>query len=841
MLYDIKNISSSLIILQKIYIYNKFNIINFLFLTNNFFLFNDFYNFFYKNNINLNLLTLIKNTYKLKLIKNTYKFYKFFNNYRNFFFLKKYFFKNKLKFNKFLITTLNISNKKLFFSKKLKTLFNFNFYPLLFKNYFHYFFRNWNFVIGSSLSPYYWDLYAKKNWIKKKLIFLYIKNILYFRKNQKNKYFTKNKIINKKFIINNYFYFKKFKLNYNFLNYLVKIQYDAPSVKLLRTKYNWFFSKPYSFLNNYRVFKVSKNYPNYFLTKLYKNYLRIFSIFKRNNFIRNRKSNDFFFKNNNNIDNFFYFTYNNNYYLNYYSYFNNFSFFFFNNSFINSIELKKKNVKKNLKYLWFFKLLLKTKFFKKNKIFSVLKLTKSPIFYKKKTKITFLSSNYIIKRLSKRFKKFTTGLSINFFKVLKKNFNLIWYKKNVFFFNKNKNFFFFNKNKNFINLKFKFLLSKSSFYKIKTYEKKNTILINFKTSNIFNLLNKFFFISRKRNNFLLNKYGFIFLSDVFSNFNNKLIYNLKKNIYSFSYKNEIQKYTLKKYIKNNFINNFYNKKYLFLNNILIKNDKLLNNTDLSFFNNYLKKTNECLFIFSKNFFYSDNWSYFNNQINRAKINLNDESNFNIKRIKFKPGYMSLWREVRDVLKTSLSLNFKYQYKLTNYLTKYNKFIKFKTFLFTEMKLINILIKSRLFSDYNLCYLFIKNNLIYLNGFICSNSNFQIFIGDFIQMIINIKYYILFKWFLNLIFKKKNKLRKIAKKKITPFRDFSEKKRSRVLPNWILFNKNLIEDISKYIEVDYFTLSIIILYEPILWSDLNTYSLIDQKFGIINLYNWKYIT
>jgi hypothetical protein len=116
--------------------------------------------------------------------------------------------------------------------------------------------------------------------------------------------------------------------------------------------------------------------------------------------------------------------------------------------------------------------------------------------------------------------------------------------------------------------------------------------------------------------------------------------------------------------------------------------------------------------------------------------------------------MSIWREVRNVLKTSLSLNFRYQYRLTKYLSKYNKFIKFKTFLFSEMKLINVLIRSRILFDYSLCHLFIKNNLIYLNGRICSNYNFQLFTGDFIQLIINIKYYIINKWFLNLITKKK---------------------------------------------------------------------------------------
>ena len=104
----------------------------------------------------------------------------------------------------------------------------------------------------------------------------------------------------------------------------------------------------------------------------------------------------------------------------------------------------------------------------------------------------------------------------------------------------------------------------------------------------------------------------------------------------------------------------------------------------------------------------------------------------------------MWRDARKILKTSLSLKFKYQYKLTNYLSKYKKFIKFKTFLFSEMRLFNILIKSRLFNDHSLVKSFLNANLVFLNGFSCINPNMQIFSGDFIQLIVNLKYYILFR-------------------------------------------------------------------------------------------------
>jgi hypothetical protein len=203
--------------------------------------------------------------------------------------------------------------------------------------------------------------------------------------------------------------------------------------------------------------------------------------------------------------------------------------------------------------------------------------------------------------------------------------------------------------------------------------------------------------------------------------------------------------------------------------------------------------------------------------------------------------MNIWREARSVLKTSLMLKIKYQYRLTNYLSKYKKFINFKTFLFMEMRIFNILIKSRLFNNESLLSLFFKNNLIFLNGFNCSNPNLQTFVGDFIQLIVNLKYYVLYRWFSSLSLKKKNKLKNVLRKKNNSNSQSDEKKKSYSFPKWITYSKNTIDDVSNFLETDYLTLSVFILYEPFVWSDLNTYNLIDQRFTVINLYNWKYIT
>jgi hypothetical protein len=106
--------------------------------------------------------------------------------------------------------------------------------------------------------------------------------------------------------------------------------------------------------------------------------------------------------------------------------------------------------------------------------------------------------------------------------------------------------------------------------------------------------------------------------------------------------------------------------------------------------------------------------------------------------------MTLWRNARVVLKKILNLNFKYQHKLTKYLVKFVKFVKFKVLLLNELSLENILLKSRILPDKAYIVFFIEKGLIYLNGSNCYNRNLSLFIGDWIQMIVNLKYYITYK-------------------------------------------------------------------------------------------------
>ena len=760
MIYN-NNLNSFAIILNKSLVFNKQYTINHFFLTNNFLIFNNFFNFIsYFNNTNVLLLLNVKKNWNLNLNikKNFLPFIKLFNNYRNFLYYKSFIFKFGFKFLKYF-KNLNLKSFNNFknyniFNQKIKI-----FKPFFFNNYINVLKKNWNFLIGSGLSPYYWNLYSKKNFFRKNLITNFVRNNYYFTKNFKKTTPFLRKNFFKKFIINNFFYIRRYKINYSLLTNFLKIQTSFN----YKNKYDWFFSRPYLFLNNYKIKRKSLIYPNLFFLKIYRNYLRVFSNIKKINYkSKLKKSNDFFFKNN-------YYSSNINtsshpiyFYKNCYRLFSFLNIFNYKINFNNSMFLsKKKIIKKYLKFNWTQFFNYKTKIIKRNKILSLLNILnylkrdgekKSYFFYKKTT------------RVSRKLKKFFLISRIdNFFKSPKK-LDFVFFRKKNSYTNSIKNIKNINNSYNYFNLVNDNLIFK--FYKFKktplllknniifTYKKKFNNL-SYLNSNILKIFNKPFYISKERNNFILNKYGFLFINENSNNYisNRNSIYTLKKLMYSFSYKNEIQKYILKRYTKKYFMTNLYNFNSNYVKtNLNIKKIKF--DSDFSFFNNFFKKKSKSSLFIDNKLYYLKNWTYFKTQNTFAKNTFRDESNFNIRRVRFKPGYMSIWREVRNVLKTSLSLNFRYQYRLTKYLSKYNKFIKFKTFLFSEMKLINVLIRSRILFDYSLCHLFIKNNLIYLNGRICSNYNFQLFTGDFIQLIINIKYYIINKWFLNLITKKK---------------------------------------------------------------------------------------
>ena len=519
------------------------------------------------------------------------------------------------------------------------------------------------------------------------------------------------------------------------------------------------------------------------------------------------------------------------------------------------------------------------KLFKKNysnkKYFNKKYLSEN-LFNKDYNSKTFSRIKYFNKRVFNktfRFKKFSKRKKLKFFffrflvrlKTYKKKF--LTKKKKIFYFKK----FFILKNS--LNKNKEFFIKNSFFVKyvnkLNFIKKKNTFKI-FKNILFFKNKQINFFIfdlkSKIRNLFVLNSNGFLYLNRFNSTryFRKEKSWSIRKIIYSFAAKNDLQNFILKKYIKN---------KHFAIKDLKYSRNPLL--VDLNPYDFKLKYINWGTNVKSKcreREFFSFNGSLFNSiftpyyglqfpniyhslyTFNYSSLGWTDNIlepfflktlnsknfEFNIKKTRFKPGYSTMWRDFRTTLKTMLDLKFKYQKKLTKYLLKFNKIIKNRLYFLFEMQLENVVTLSKFFPDKSWSVFFINEGYVFVNNRRTYNIYEQLFKNDFIQLAVSLKYYIIYRWLMNWHIIKKNKLRRRLNSKINAKNLPDDKQKSRNLPIWLIKNKNLKDDVSRYLEVDYVSLSCFILYEPLFFTDINPLTFLSTRFSIINLFNWKYI-
>lgn len=755
--------------------------------------------------------------------------------------------------------------------------------------------RNWFFLTGGLISPFYSEFQNKKKWARRKLQFTLLNNNSFFRFSKFTNFdlmsdkagLEKNTLF-KKIYINNIFYFTKLDLNFQDFKYFAKLM----SLRTIKNTSDWLNSKPYLFLNNFPLIFSNHYFSNSVVYSIFKLYSKLFK-FQKKRMTVGKLWSDYWFKKFNNFSNtkvlrksyeprlfkvsFLSFK------LPTISLYNQFGD---NSRFIDLIGNKTpqsrtrrvitsaKNSKLRNQFKWMKLWLLSLRFIRKKnlllfllvrfkKIATRLRLHKSKTFCnvfnstRSLIKKTLLQSNLskenirIRKMYTKKIKKLIL-LSVLDLKPKKIYDRVLFYrylilpaynqrctemvKLSSIPWQKKHNFFLMD-----------FLLSdKTSILS----GKKLSILGKSKVQSY-----RFFFVkipvifSKFSIKFISPFHGFLFLSsNVVLGYTSTKLNNthyIKKLMYSFALKNDMQRYVLRKYIKNRVssvvYHSFSSKTYKTLDYYKnLNKSPITSTTNSTFTSNFYEIFSHARNLLHQNFL-SKKWTDYESFFNfHSSIN-NPNTNFSIKRVKFKPGYMIMWRNARQVLKQSIGVNFRYQHRLTRYLSKFKKFINFKFFVNIEMQLLNIIIRSRLVPDLLTGETIINNGIVYVNGYNCCNHFFQLYSGDFVQFIINIKYYILHRWMLNWVNKRRLRLRSKARSKFVNYNQSEEKKRSYLLPDWVLFSKYTNSDVSKFLEVDYLTLSIFVLYEPFLWNDINPYTILGTRFGIINLYNWKYIT
>ena len=215
----------------------------------------------------------------------------------------------------------------------------------------------------------------------------------------------------------------------------------------------------------------------------------------------------------------------------------------------------------------------------------------------------------------------------------------------------------------------------------------------------------------------------------------------------------------------------------------------------------------------------------------------------IPRVKFKPGYQRIWRRVRTALKENLNLRFIYQKQLTTYLTRFYWAAKNYSLADYEMALNRVVLYSRLLPDLNSFFLFFGQGWIFLNGRKVLDPKGLVLPNDLIQISVSVWYYIFNRWLVNWTYRRDRRFKRLVFRKGMASRYKLMKKRktrSNYTPAWIFNVRFDTADVKPHLEVDYFSLSMLVIYDPYVTDYATPMDSADVRVNIYSLYNWKYV-
>ena len=114
----------------------------------------------------------------------------------------------------------------------------------------------------------------------------------------------------------------------------------------------------------------------------------------------------------------------------------------------------------------------------------------------------------------------------------------------------------------------------------------------------------------------------------------------------------------------------------------------------------------------------------------------NKSDLGVRRVRFKPGYQVMWRSARTALSKAIGLNFRYQKKLTRYLTFFYRASHSLGPALPAPSALHVLLGSKLLPDENTVNTFITKKHIFLNGLQLSRSNLTVCKGDCLQLTVS---------------------------------------------------------------------------------------------------------
>jgi len=135
--------------------------------------------------------------------------------------------------------------------------------------------------------------------------------------------------------------------------------------------------------------------------------------------------------------------------------------------------------------------------------------------------------------------------------------------------------------------------------------------------------------------------------------------------------------------------------------------------------------------------------------------------------------------------------------------------------------------------------FICSKLVYVNGKLSTNKDSLVYTNDIVQLVVSKWYYIYYRWLSNWTVSRVRKFKYVSYRKglAAKYKLMKAKKqRSRYTPSWIFNVQYDMVDVKSYLEVDYFTLSSMVIYEPYLFDSQPINDLPELRQNIYKLYN-----
>lgn len=345
--------------------------------------------------------------------------------------------------------------------------------------------------------------------------------------------------------------------------------------------------------------------------------------------------------------------------------------------------------------------------------------------------------------------------------------------------------------------------------------------------------------SKHNLSFILRSQGLKFYKHFKFKFKKQFSYIVWKSYYSFLKINELKKFTFDLVKKKlfSFLSRRVNLRAPWRRTILS------NNRFFSFFKTmtYLNNDSSQRLFVSDNIYRGVNVDQGN--FPKSLIEQHTTRELFMPRIKFKPGYMRIWRHFRLAFAEAINFKYIYQQQLTRHLSRFSRRINQQYLQFWENNIVCMFIYSQLIPDENTFNLFFSKNFLYLNSYAILSKQLSVYPNDFLQVVVSHWYYIFSRWLNGFLRLRHLKFRKLVFRKSATSRYKAMKRvkqKSFYTPNWIYYVKHDYLDIKSFFEVDFFTLSCFCVYDPMTFMYHSPRDFRVLRWHVLRLYNWKYI-